>query len=164
MAAFGLGLLGSFAFAETARFSGGAEVTLPPNFASASEDGGKTLVVFPKDARTFELRLTFHSLVPHLKEHPKAAEEFIAKRASDQKLELVRIPGTNYVGYIQYGAPKMEANGVRTRSLHTDFAIPQGILVSTLTLPTDKMTDPAVKAFLRGPMEKILASVRYSGS
>jgi len=57
-----------------------------------------------------------------------------------------------------------ERSNVRTPLDHTDFASPQGILVSTFTVPTDKMTDPAVKAFLRGQMEKLLASVRYSGT
>jgi hypothetical protein len=58
----------------------------------------------------------------------------------------------------------MENDGVETSSLSTIFAIREGVVVATFTGAVRRLKDEDFQRFLHGDMEKILATIRYSGS
>ena len=158
-----LGWLPPAALADSpVRFAEEAEITLPDGYSHRFEDERKTIVVHPSRQDLFEYRLTFHSLVQYLAQRPRITEEFVSSMAEKKGKQLRTIRGTSHKAFVEAGAPS-NVNGETVRNLHGVVAMREGYTTMTLTVPEKYANNPAVREFVAGGMERLLATLRYVG-
>jgi hypothetical protein len=145
------------------RFSDGAQVTLPDGYSHSFEDDKRTIVLYPKQKELFQYRLTFHTLVPHLAQRPRIAEEFVSSMAEKKGKQLRTIKGTALKGFLEAGNPS-NVDGEPMRNMHGVVVMRQGYTTITLTVPEKYANDATVREFVGGGMEAILATLKYVGN
>jgi hypothetical protein len=141
---------------------GQAEITVPDGFSHALENGGKTLVLYPRQKALFQYRLTFHSLVEQLPQRPRIAEETVSSLAEKKRMQPYPVRGSSHMGFLDTGT-RSTVNGEPLRTMQGAVSLGEGYATMTVAVPEKYANEPVVREFLGVGLESLLATLRYVG-
>lgn len=162
---FAIVLCAQPASAETPQvvFPGGeVMMSLPGGYGSRFDDGGETLVVFPR-SKSFELRITFHSLAKFARQRSTLPKDFIADAAQKNGRPLFQLKSNDSVGYAE--ATKASSDDAPP-SFHTHGAISLGRGYATFTLSFERkdFEQPDVMWVRQDGLLELLGRLQYVGA
>src|ERR1041385_6721409 len=97
------------ALAEVILFAGGvAQAELPGGYEHYFEEQRKTLVVSPMStAVKIEVRFTFNSLRPYVKQRPTIGKDFIADSSKKKNKTTFQVPGNGGIGFVDFAESRL---------------------------------------------------------
>jgi hypothetical protein len=153
------------ALAEVVLFAGGiAQADLPTGYEHYFEEQRKTLVLSPiGSAVKIEIRFTFNSLRPYVKQRPTIGKDFVGDMSKKKNKTTFQVPENGGIGFVDFSETRTYESE-RFQQTHGMMGLDDGYVTFTISIPESALSTAQAKRMLDEEFKALLGRIRSRGA
>jgi hypothetical protein len=152
------------ALADVVLFAGSvAQADIPPGYEHHFEEQRRTLVVSPVGSPKIELRFTFNSLRPHIKQRPTIGKDFVLDASKKKDKLTFQVPENGGVGFVDFTETRVHGSE-RVQATHGMMGLDDGYVTFTISVEESLLPTPPAKQVLESGFKVLLGRIRSRGA
>ena len=164
LAALILSLAPLTALADAVFFAGNvAQADIPTGYEHYFEEQRTTLVVSPVGSPKIEVRFTFNSLRPYVKQRPTIGKDFVLDAAKKKDKVTFRVPENGGIAFVDFTKTSTYGSE-RVQETHGIMGLDDGYVTFTISVEESQLSSAHAKQLLESGFKSLLGRIRSRGA